>query len=173
MPRKPNVHGGGAQTNVNGLAFERQTSLLKMIARQPDFNVEGNIIKKNGVTIAEHYEKHSLYKGLLEKHGINYRNIISKKLLPDEAFLVGNTLFIIEKKYQACEGSVDEKLQTCDFKKKQYTKLLATIDIKVEYYYLFNSWFKKEQYKDVLNYINSVGCKYFFDEIPLSALNIS
>ena len=42
--------------------------------------------------------------------------------MPDESFfnIKTNKLIIIEKKWQQIEGSVDEKLQTCDFKKKQY-----------------------------------------------------
>ena len=39
--------------------------------------------------------------------------------------IVRETLFIIEVKYQQVEGSVDEKLQTCDFKRKQYLKLVV------------------------------------------------
>lgn len=172
MSRKPNTHGGGAQTNTNGLQFERETSLLEIIAQQPNFSVEKNIIKENNIIVAKHYEKHSLYKAFLEKEGVDYKSILSKKLLPDEAFLVKNTLFIIEKKYQSGAGSVDEKLQTCDFKKKQYTRLLAPLNIKVEYYYLLNNWFKQDAYRDVLSYINSVDCKYFFDEIPLSEIGL-
>ena len=30
-------------------------------------------------------------------------------------------------------GSVDEKLQTCDFKKKQYQKLLSQLNMEVQY----------------------------------------
>lgn len=42
-----------------------------------------------------------------------------KKLLPDDSIYVilNNTFFIIECKYQQVGGSVDEKLQTCDFKR--------------------------------------------------------
>ena len=43
------------------------------------------------------------------------------------------TLFIIEVKYQQLAGSVDEKLQTCDFKRKQYLKLVNYLGLKVEY----------------------------------------
>ena len=104
--------------------------------------------------------------------GIDYKRIISKKLLPDDALLVDNTLYVIEKKFQKCAGSVDEKIQTCDFKKKQYTKLLTPCNIRVEYYYVFNDWFKKPEYFDVKEYIIQVGCIYFFNEIPLSALGL-
>lgn len=68
----------------------------------------------------------------LEEYNIDWRKTISKKLLPDDALLViiRETLFIIEVKYQQVEGSVDEKLQTCDFKRKQYVKLVVSSELK-------------------------------------------
>jgi len=74
-------------------------------------------------------------------------------LLPDDALLVivRETLFIIEVKYQQVEGSVDEKLQTCDFKCKQYLKLVGSLGLKVEYVYVLNDWFRNPRYKDVLD----------------------
>jgi len=110
----------------------------------------------------------------LEEEGVNWKPILSKKLLPDDALLVivRETLFIIEVKYQQVAGSVDEKLQTCDFKRKQYIKLVASLGLKVEYVYVFNDWFKKTEYKDVLDYIHSVNCYYKFNELPLSWLGL-
>lgn len=78
----------------------------------------------------------------LKEHDIDWRNIISKKLLPDGSFIIQNTLFIIEVKYQQGEGSVDVKLQTCDFKQKQYLKLVVPLELKVEYVYVLGDWFK-------------------------------
>lgn len=75
-------------------------------------------------------------------------------------------------KFQGVAGSVDEKLQTCDFKKKQYQKLLDGTGIKVEYCYVINDWFNNKSYRDTLNYIQSVGCFYFFGELPLSFLGL-
>jgi hypothetical protein len=49
------------------------------------------------------------------------------------------TLFIIEVKYQQVAGSVDEKLQTCDFKRKQYLKLVRSLELKVEYVYVLSN----------------------------------
>jgi hypothetical protein len=76
-------------------------------------------------------------------------------------------MFIIECKFQQSAGSVDEKLQTCDFKRKQYQKLLSQLNMEVEYMYLLSDWFKKPEYKDVLDYIISVRCSYYFEYIPL------
>ena len=99
---------------------------------------------------------------------------ISNQLLPDDSIFViaNNTVFIIECKYQEVGGSVDEKLQTCDFKKKQYQKLLAQLNVEVEYIYLLSEWFKDPKYKDVLDYIHSVRCQYYFGYIPLQKLGL-
>ncbi|SVC69817.1 uncharacterized protein METZ01_LOCUS322671, partial [marine metagenome] len=58
--------------------------------------------------------------------------------------------------------------------KKIYETLTAKLNEfnSVEYYYLLNSWFEKEQYDDVNKYINSVGCKYFIEQIDLKDLGI-
>jgi len=114
-----------------------------------------------------------LYKFLKELK-IDWREVISKKLLPDDSIyvIIKNTLYIIECKFQIVAGSVDEKLQTCDFKKKQYQKLFSRANIEVEYIYLLSDWFKKTGYKDVLDYIISVRCSYYFNYIPLEKLGL-
>ena len=122
------------------------------------------------------FQKHDLYKNFLEKKNIDWQTRISKQLLPDDAYfsIETNTLFIIEKKYQEVPGSVDEKLQTCDFKKKQYEKLCAPLgNVKVEYVYVLNDWFTKKEYKDVLNYVKEKGCQYFFYQLPYQLLGIN
>ncbi len=164
---------GGGKT-ITGLKFESRISLEKALQALPGYNVAGDEVYFDGQKIAEFYQKHKLYKNLLVPNGINYKDIISKKLLPDEAILLFNnsTLFIIEIKFQEVAGSVDEKLQTCDFKNKQYQKLLLRLDIKVKYIYVLSDWFKKQEYKDVLQYVKAVGCYYFFNELPLSFLGL-
>lgn len=172
MAKKPNTVGGGARTNYNGLAFEGRINLLEALNKHPDFLVNGHQIIRDRKVVAHYYEKHNLYKAYLDPAGVNYKKIISKKLLPDGALLVENTIYIIEKKYQAGAGSVDEKLQTCDFKKKQYSKLFAPLCLKVEYYYVLSEWFNKPEYRDVFNYIESVGCKYFIVELPFNEIGL-
>lgn len=105
--------------------------------------------------------KHNLYK-FLSQNGIDWKQLISKKLLPDEAYLVDKELKIYEKKYQQVAGSVDEKLQTCAFELLQYKKIGKALGRnRVTYTYLLNDWFMKPEYKDVLDYIRSVdGCDY-------------
>jgi hypothetical protein len=120
-------------------------------------------IQESGINVT----KHELYRYLKSKN-IDYTTLISKKLLPDEAFVdVENSCLVIyEKKFQQTAGSADEKPQTCAFKIWEYRKIAAALGLKdVTYTYIFNEWFKKPEYKDMLEYIKSVdGCDYFFWE---------
>jgi len=165
---------GGANT-LTGLHFERKVDFQNLLKAIPGYEIKkvpgkaGSGVFFEGKLVARWFRKYDFYHFLTEVK-VNWGKIISKKLLPDDALLVivRETLFIIEVKYQQVAGSVDEKLQTCDFKRKQYMKLVAPLGLKVEYVYVLNKWFKKPEYKDVLGYINSVNCHYRFDEIPLA-----
>jgi len=163
---------GGANTK-SGLAFEGTTDLSAFLSKQNGYKVtDGNVFFK-GELVGRIFKKSGFYR-FLDELGINWKSLISKRLMPDDSIfvIVANTLFIIECKFQQVPGSVDEKLQTCDFKKKQYQKLLSKANIEVEYIYLLSDWFRKPEYKDVLDYIHSVHCYYFFEFIPLIKLGL-
>ncbi len=170
------IHGGklGGST-ITGIHFERRVSLKDALAATGQFTLTGNDVFLNDKKIAEVYLKHELYKKFLAPKKINHQEILSKRLLPDQAVFVfsNKTLFIIEIKFQKVAGSVDEKLQTCDFKLKQYKKLVKPLGIQIKYAYVLNDWFKHAQYKDTLDYVKSVGCDYFFNEIPFVYLGIA
>lgn len=121
MARKVNVFGGGSKTNLNGLKF-KQTISLDEVLKNLGYFIEENKVYRGGKLVGISAQKHKLYKGILIPRGVDYEKIISKQILPDEAFLNlrNNTVYIIEKKFQSGSGLVDEKIQTCDFKKKQY-----------------------------------------------------
>jgi hypothetical protein len=170
-----NKFGGGARTNEVGLKFEQETSLADALCKASVKGVDLDPVdfeKKPGERIGYLAGKGKLYKRFLKHH--NIKSVVSKKLLPDEAFIneVEKILYVIEKKFQHRAGSVDEKLQTCDFKLKQYKKLAKLNGYDVKYIYLLSDWFKHEQYRDVLDYIKSVGCFYYFNEIPLDFLGL-
>ena len=150
-----------------------QAILIRLLNKNDCTLNDYKIYNKNNNYVGEIFKKEQFYK-FLEKRKIDWKDHLSKKLLPDDSIFVviKNTLYIIECKFQQVAGSVDEKLQTCDFKKKQYKKLLAPINIDVEYMYLLSDWFKKPCYKDVLDYIISVGCSYYFEYIPLEKLSL-
>ena len=168
------IEGGiGGSNTKTGLNFEKRINILSLLKSKKGYSVNGNIIFYYKKEVAKSFKKNALYK-YLESRRLDYKKYISKKLLPDEAIyvIVNNTLFIVEIKFQKVAGSVDEKLQTCDFKRKQYAKLMAPLNIEVEYIYILNDWFRKPEYKDVLDYVISVGCQYYFHYLPLQKLGL-
>lgn len=166
--------GAGGGNTITGLIFEGKNDLAAFLSNQNGYFVdkEKKVFYKRK-QVAQIFKKYEFYK-FLKKLNINWEEIVSKRIVPDDAIyvLVNNTFFIIECKSQQVSGSVDEKLQTCDFKKKQYQKLLYRANIEVEYIYILDNWFKKPEYKDVLDYIISVGCQFYFEYIPLYKLGL-
>jgi hypothetical protein len=164
---------GGAKTQT-GLRFEKRIDISALFKKLKGYSVQKENILFNGEKVAELYKKHGFYKKFLETKGIVWKEVLSKQLLPDQVVFVVNSgiIYVVEIKFQVVEGSVDEKLQTCDFKKKHYEKLVAPLNLKVEYAYVLNDWFKDARYKDTLNYIKSVSCHYFFNELPLKFLGL-
>lgn len=169
---------GGSKTKT-GLIFEERVDLITLFRKIDGYTVrETN--NKSGVHIyyksdevARCFKKHEFYR-FLDEFNIDWKEHLSKQLLPDNGLfvIIRDTLFIIEIKFQQVAGSVDEKLQTCDFKRKQYSKLVQSQNWKVEYVYVLNDWFKQDSYKDTLDYINSMNCHYLFNKIPLKWLGL-
>jgi len=175
---------GGANTQT-GIIFEQHVNLVTYLNNNiQEYKCIEKKYKKlksksyeiyfNDELVAQTFQKHSLY-AFLEERSINWKDILSKKLLPDDCIYVikNNIVFIIEIKFQAVDGSVDEKLQTCDFKKKQYKKLFSQLNYdKVEYIYVLADFYKASKYKDVLDYIHAVDCDYYFQYLPLKRLGL-
>lgn len=78
--------GGGAHTNRNGLEFERGTDLRETF-KAPRYKVLGDSIidRATDVKVGTLFEKNRLYKNLLEAHDVDYTQLVSKNLLPDDA----------------------------------------------------------------------------------------
>ena len=119
------------------------------------------VTNKTGVDVS----KHNLYT-YLGQNNLDWTTVISKKLLPDEAYFdpKTKTLRIYEKKFQHVAGSCDEKPQTCGFKIWEFRKigkLLGVSPENVTYTYILSSWFTDARYKDMLEYIKATdGCDY-------------
>ena len=94
---------------------------------------------------------------LSASRGINEKNTTLQPAAgckePDEAYIdnVRKTIFIIEKKFQQTEGSVDEKIQTGPFKKFHYSQQFP--NYKIHYIYCLSDWFKRAEYTSVLDYL--------------------
>lgn len=171
--------GKGGGNTKTGSAYEQrvdfQTALKKIDGYRLEFekNKAGVFVYFHDQLVARLFRKRNFYK-FLEENGVDWKSIASSRLEPDEALLVivRETLFIIEIKWQQRSGSTDEKLQTCDYKRKKYSRLVADLGLKVEFVYVLNDWFKHPRYRDTLDYVIASGCHYKFDEIPLSWLGL-
>lgn len=171
---------GGANTRT-GLAFEEKSDLKDLFLQIKGYKLiettdkAGYEIYFNDKLVANCFKKYEFYRFLARpEYNVDWTKSFKRRLLPDNGLfiIVRDTLFIIEVKFQKVEGSVDEKLQTCDFKRKQYTKLVRSLNWRVEYVYVLSDWFKKEKYEDTLEYILSVNCHYLFNTIPLKWLGL-
>ena len=109
--------GKGGGNTVTGLIYEGKVDLSAFLKKHKGYEVKKHDVFYMGTCVAHVYKKHDFYR-FLASEGIDWKKHISKKLLPDNALyvIVNNTMFIIEVKHQEVNGSVDEKLQTCDFK---------------------------------------------------------
>lgn len=98
MARTPNIFGGGARTNANGLYFEQATSLVTALI-DAGYRIRGVEVFEGSSLIGLSVQKHDFYKYFLEPNRIDFKRYNSKKWLPDECFvnLETNTVYIIEK----------------------------------------------------------------------------
>lgn len=182
---------GGANTNAHGLKFEDKTSLAARIDRDLSDKYElkrhdpnskkspqaVDVIRKEdqkliGVLAA----KGRFYDLLKERY--NLENVDSKEWYPDEAFFnfETNTVYIIEKKWQQTNGSVDEKLLGFPNKRLLYQKIFNQLSkepkVTVEFGGLFgpSSWWLKndgvsvERYRDTFDILRMEGVRVFFDD---------
>ena len=163
-----------AKASNRGFVLRRRAELANFLSKQPGYQLlgGGNIYYRDYL-VATIFKKDQFYD-FLKTLTIDWREVISKQppLYNGFYLLTASTLFIIERKFQPEEEFTAEELQSCDFKKKQYQKLMAQTDIEVEYVYLLSDWFRKPEYKDVLDYIISVRCQYYFEYIPLQKLGL-
>lgn len=170
------LNGKGGCKTITGLNFESIINSYKLkdyiIKDSPD-KIGKCIYTNDNILFLRVLKKYGFYK-FLETYGIKWTNIISKRLLPDGVFVnvSKKIIYIIEIKFQQTGGSVDEKLQTCGFKKRQYEKLVKSIGFKIEFIYVLNDWFKKQEYRDTLEYINSVNCQYVFNSLPFKFMGL-
>lgn len=178
-----NKHGGGAKTNKNGLAFEQATETHEAMGaagitvvpwKNKKSKTMGHEVWVKSHRVGSLLPKARFYKDFLEPHGVDWRKVISKQIIPDDAFINEDqrVVYIIEKKWQSTSGSVDEKLKGCEFNRERYEKLCNPIGYQVVYTYVANDWFKKPEYADLREYIHRKGSALFFNQIPLSFLGL-
>jgi len=176
--------GTGGASTLTGLIFEAQNDFYEYLTNLNGYELRRNDNAKgksrfediyyNNHLVGHLFQKHGLYH-FIESKGIDWKDVWSSRLLPDEGLfvLVNNKVYIVEKKYQEVPGSVDEKLQTADFKLKKYQKLFNLLNYEVEYIYLLNDWFEQKRYKDSIDYVKSIkGCSCYINKIPFEIFGL-
>lgn len=157
------IFAGGKNTNKNGLPYEEKTSIekFKNYKTKKTFGKNKNdfflLFKFNGIKIRK-FQKSGLKNYLID----DFNKECEKTLVPDEAFLhkKSKTIYILEKKFQQCSGSVDEKIQSGPFKLYYYQKMYP--DYNIKFCYVLSEWFfKKKKYKPELRFLKEYNIKIF------------
>jgi hypothetical protein len=156
---------GGANTNKNGLSYESMTSLDEhMIIISEDKKLKTKTIK------FQQSEKEFINanKTWFQKY-LESKDECTKSLnpapgckQPDEVYINEHEkkIYIIEKKFQQCTGSVDEKIQSGPFKLYYFSKNIP--NYKIHYIYCLSDWFKRDENTCVLEYLTENGIYIFW-----------
>lgn len=120
-------------------------------------NKAGQSVYYEGKLVARNFRKKELYN-FLSEFGVNWCDVLSKQIFPTDALQIidNKTLLIIEVRCKQAVKYVYRKLQACNFKRKQFIKLVAPLGIKVEYVFVLDDRFRKQEYKDILEYVGRV-----------------
>ena len=134
---------GGANTNVNGLAFEQMTEQKEKdvyeVVKKGQHHEEIRFFYCEKTYIHTKQSRFSKYMGenidktIKPLHGAKH---------PDEVYIdeEEKVAFILEKKFQMGGGSASEKLQTYSAKIRNYQRRIP--DYKIVYIYCLCDWFR-------------------------------
>lgn len=160
MVENKGTGAGGFKTNKNGLPYEKITELDDKITIEKQLETS-SIMKFNGSEkLFTKTKQSNLFKCKKDKINTEITKAHGCKN-PDECYIdeESKNIFIIEKKFQQCSGSVCEKLQTPDFKLWQYSRTFP--DYNIIYIYCLSDWFKKNCIAE-LEYLDFKNIPYFW-----------
>ena len=151
---------GGSNTNKNGLPYEELTDLDDRITILEKGKFSSKITFDNNDLQLIKTKQSNLFKCMKDDINTSIEKAHGCKN-PDECYIdkVAKNIFIIEKKFQQCSGSVCEKVQTPDFKLWQYSRTFPAYNI--VYIYCLSDWFK-QNCKSEIEYLDFKGIPYFW-----------
>ena len=151
---------GGSNTNKNGLTYETLTELNNRIKIIEEDKFSSRIYFDNNNKIFRKTKQAKLFKCMENEMNLNIKKAHGCKN-PDECYIDEQlkNIFIIEKKFQKCSGSVCEKIQTPDFKVWQYSRTFPNYNI--IYIYCLSDWFKTNCVAE-LEYLDYKNIPYFW-----------
>ena len=168
---------GGKNTTLNGLSFEIKTSIEKKLLESNYNKIVINNKQKYGYYL-EYKEENKQIIFLLQS---GFKSYFKKKYNiniykhPDEAFIIYNNdniyIKIIEKKNQNVEGSVEDKLKTGLFNKKEYERMLKSLkNINISYSFCVSKFLQNKfesniiKYKNMKDILDEDNIKLFYGE---------
>lgn len=154
------LNGTGGANTQSGKCFEIQTDL------------KSNLINL-GINVSDViFCNQRDFPKMMKAAGYNMKEIFGKEFWPDEAFIYNNHLYVIEKKYQSGNGSVDEKIQTGPYKKNIYDECARLLNLNGNsYMYLLSDYFNINKYtKHQIPYLLANGIEVYFENIPVEKL---
>jgi len=151
---------GGSNTNKHGLLYEKKTDLDDRITILEQNKTSSKIKFNNFEKIFIKTRQANLFKYMKDKINTDIEKAHGCKN-PDECYIDEElkNIFIFEKKFQQCNGSVCEKIQTPDFKLWQYSRTFPNYNI--IYIFCLSDWFKKNC-KAELQYLDFKNIPYFW-----------
>ena len=151
---------GGSNTNKNGLSYEELTELNDRITILKERKCSSEINFDDDKKPFIKAKQANLFKYMKDEINTNIEKAHGCKN-PDECYIDKDlkNMFIIEKKFQQCSGSVCEKIQTPDFKLWQYSRTFP--DYNIIYIYCLSDWFKKNCIAE-LEYLDFKNVRYFW-----------
>ena len=175
---------GGANTTLNGSLFEERTSIENKLLENKYIKKEIDTKNKNKKGYYFEYIDNNIKIIYLTQSGfVSYFakefNIDPKYLYrrPDEAFLIlyNNQYYlkILEKKNQNCDGSVEDKLKTGLFNKKEYDEILqtqSTYKFIISYAFCISKFLQNKfesnqfKYNNIFKIMNDDDIKLFYGE---------
>lgn len=153
---------GGANTNVSGLSFEEKTSNEWRLEQKGFKRIIGGDCKTtlclmkqwNNITIISTAKKS--FKFIVE---LLFGTILYRE--PDEAYIVHDNetdtynIYIVEKKNQTCEGSVEEKLGVGRTRRREYELCFeAHPNVTIHYAFCVSDFLKKKLTSKTQKYIH-------------------
>lgn len=154
------TNAGGANTNKNGLKYENITELSTEYCVLDKLKYHELIRFKTSEKTFK-YTKQSKFKKCIQDKIKPDVPAVHGAHNPDECYIdeEDKIIFIIEKKFQQCAGSVCEKIQTADCKRRNYKKRIP--DYKIVYIYCLSDWFKYNC-KSELEYLQDINIPVFW-----------
>lgn len=151
---------GGCNTNKNGLPYEEMTDLNDRITVQEKLEFSTKILFDDNTKSFISTKQSNLFKCMKDEINKNVEKAHGCKN-PDECYIdkESKNMFIIEKKFQQCAGSVCEKIQTADCKLWQYSRTFPEYNI--VYMYCLSDWFK-DNCKAELEYLEYKKIPFFW-----------